>query len=557
MTTAIIILLSITTTVFLALFWYSTNHNSKIDLDNPIIKDKLEEQAAFLRSQNQAILEESRRNLDTEYNHKQQLLDSQFARELELAIEKEKLISQQSIKEEENKMRERIFQLQEKLEQREEKIDSEKIKIESIKEELRGIREDILSKKNALDLIQETREKEFKQKLESISKITEEEARKQLTDKTYQDMGQDLLTWQRKFLLQTEEDANIKAREIVALAIQRCSSEVANEFTVTNVKLDNDDDKGKLIGKGGRNIHEFEKLLGVELIIDDTPGVMTISGFSSVRRHVAKRTIELLLEDGRVHPSSIKVNHAKAQAEIAQEIADAGQWAVDELGIIDIPAKLIRILGRLRFRSSYGQNMLKHSVEMAKLAGLIAEDMNAAFSHRSKPIRVDLCMKGALFHDIGKAVNEETEPKGNHITLGEKICETFNLDPIIKKCISSHHDESYYDEDGGFCIEAAIVDACDNISGGRPGSRKEAVESYMHRMNALEKIANDTPGVDKSWIMQGGRQLWVFFDTTQIPATRMHEITKDIAKRIQTEMVYPGEIKVVGMWESQVIEYAM
>jgi ribonuclease Y len=200
--------------------------------------------------------------------------------------------------------------------------------------------------------------------------------------------------------------------------------------------------------------------------------------------------------------------------------------------------------------------MLKHSVEMAKLAALLANEMNLKFPHRERPIDVSICVKGALLHDIGKAVDEESIPHGNHVEIGEKICDTFNLDWRIRKCISSHHDESYYDPEHGFCIEAAIVDACDNISGGRLGARKETAEAYYQRMEDLEKIAEGTPGVNKCWIMRGSRELWVFFDTEKIDALKMHELTRGIAKRIQTDIKYPGEIKVVGIWEDKIVEYA-
>jgi ribonucrease Y len=201
--------------------------------------------------------------------------------------------------------------------------------------------------------------------------------------------------------------------------------------------------------------------------------------------------------------------------------------------------------------------MMKHSLEMAKLARLIAMEMNERFPNRTTPIDVDVCVKGALLHDIGKAIDEETTPKGNHITLGEQICDKFGLDWRIRKCVSSHHDESYYDPEHGFCIEAAIVDACDNISGGRLGARKETAEAYFQRMTDLEKIAETTKGVTKSWIMRGSRELWVFFDTERVTPAQMHTITRSIADRIQTEVRYPGEIKIVGLWEDKIVEYAM
>jgi ribonuclease Y len=467
-------------------------------------------------------------------------------------IHKQEEILQQQLSDLKESIAKREIQVEGKLE----RLDDEKAKIHEIKDELREIKSSLIEKKDELEEITKKQQKEFTQKLEEVAKYTQKQAKEYLLTKTKEEVGDDLLQWQTKFIQEHEEEAHIKAREIIALALQRCSSEVANEFTITTIKLRNEDEKGKIIGKSGRNIQWLEKTLGVELIIDDTPEIITVSGFSSIRRNVAKRTIELLLEDGRIHPALIEDMHEKAKAEIAQEIADGGQWAVNELNIYDFPAKLIRLIGRLKFRTSYGQNMLKHSVEMAKLAALIANDINASYPADTNPVDVDICIKGALLHDVGKGVDEDINPKADHITLGEKICDTFGLDWRIKKCVSSHHDESYYDKEHGFCIEAAIVDACDNLSGGRIGARKETAEAYYQRMNDLEKIANDTKGVTKSWIMRGSRELWVFFDTEQISSSDMLSLVQDIAQKIQTTVNYPGEIKVIGFWENKIVEYA-
>jgi ribonuclease Y len=517
----------------------------------------------LIREEKQQQVELLKNELKEKFQEKEKSLREELTAKNEIVLEKLKLTYQTEIKQEETQMRQRILELQEKVDEKEslleaklEKIDEEKNRIELLKEELKNIKQDLINKKEFLEKQEEDKNREFKEKLEKLAQISYTEARELILTKAKQEMGLELLNWQQKMLEDAEENANSKAREIVALAVQRCSSEVANEFTITTIKLANDDDKGKIIGKAGRNIQWLEKTLGVELVIDDTPEVITISGFSSIRRHIAKRTLERLLEDGRIHPASIEDMYEKSKAEIAQEIAEAGQWAVNELGIYDFPAKLIRIIGRLKFRTSYGQNQLKHSVEMAKLAALLAKEMNQKFSTKQNPIDVDICVKGALLHDIGKAVDEETQPHGNHVDLGEKICDSFGLDWRIRKCVSSHHDESYYDPEHGFCIEAAIVDACDNISGGRMGARKETAEAYFQRMEALEKVGETTPGVHKAWIMRGSRELWVFFDTEKTNPLQMHEATREIAKRIQTEVRYPGEIKVVGIWEDKLVEYA-
>jgi ribonucrease Y len=500
--------------------------------------------------------------LENEYENKNFYLKEQVERDNEMMISNLKLQTMAELKEEEREMRQRIVELQENIDRKEtslneklEKLDVEKTSVHDIKSEILELKDKIIRKQEELGQKELEQKVVFESRLSEIAGITKEQAIAKIVDEAKYEMGGELLEWQKKLLEAAEEDAIGKAREIVALAVQRCSSEVANEFTITTVKLPDEEAKGKIIGKGGRNIQWLEKTLGVEIVIDETPEVVLVSGFNSIRRHIAKKTLEKLLEDGRIHPSSIEDMYEKSKSEIAQEIAEAGQWAVNELGIYDFPAKLIRIIGRLQFRTSYGQNMLKHSVEMAKLAHLLATEMNTQFPHR-KPVDVDICVKGALLHDIGKAVDEETIPKGNHVELGEKVCDIFGLDWRIKKCVSSHHDESYYDSEHGFCIEASLVDACDNISGGRLGARKETAEAYYQRMEALEKVADTTPGVTKSWIMRGSRELWVFFDTNAVTPDQMHVATREIAKRIQTDVKYPGEIKIVGLWEDKIVEYA-
>ena len=511
-----------------------------------------------LRVQNQAELDNLQSSMLADFDSKNKLLQKDH----ELELGKAKLEALAEFKQEETVMRQRMIDLQESIDKKEtvlseklDKLETEKAHVLSLKDQIDTIKKRLDEKEADIEKAKIEQKEILDAKIEEISGLSKASARTNLLDLTKQEMGGELLEWQKKMLENAEEEASTKAREIVALAVQRCSSEVANEFTITTVKLPDEDAKGKIIGKGGRNIQWLEKTLGVELVIDETPEIVTISGFNSIRRHIAKKTLEKLLEDGRIHPASIEEMYEKSKGEIAQEIAEAGQNAVNELGIYDFPAKLIRIIGRLKYRTSYGQNMLRHSVEMAKLAALLAKEMNSQFPNRT-PIDVDVCIKGALLHDIGKAIDEETTPKGNHVDLGEKVCETFGLDWRIRKCVSSHHDESYYDPEHGFCLEAALVDACDNISGGRMGARKETAEAYYQRMESLEKIGETTPGVTKSWIMRGSRELWVFFDTEKITPGQMHVATREIAKRIQTEVKYPGEIKIIGLWEDKIVEYA-
>jgi len=567
----LILLVAVIAAGYFAYRYNRLKNNSFKSLSNQELEQKLAEKVKQLEQEKQREIDQLKHQLTQDQTTREKELRAEIWQELEsknqIVLQKKELELETKLKEEENRMRQRIIELQANLEKREvvlqerlDKLAQEREHIEQVKQDLREIKEKLQIKQAELEQREASLTEQINQQLESIAKLTRAEARQQILEQTREELGEELLLLQQKILDQVEERANEEARNIVAMAIQRCSSEVANELTITSIKLSSEDEKGKIIGKGGRNIQWLEKTLGVEIIIDETPEVVTISGFSSIRRNIAKRSLEKLLADGRIHPSSIEEMYEKAKSEIAQEIAEAGKEAVDELGIVDFPSKLVRILGRLKFRTSYGQNMLKHSIEMAKLAGLLARELNEHFPS-CKPIDVDICVKGALLHDIGKALDEEYEPKTDHVTLGEKICDMFNLDWRIKKCISSHHStggdvHSYYDKEHGFCIEAAIVDACDNISGGRPGARKESMEAYFQRLEALENIANSVEGVTKSWVMRGARELWVFFDTEKVSAARMHSITRKIAKRISSEVKFPGEIKIIGMWEDRVVEYA-
>jgi len=525
------------------------------------------EKTEAIKADKQAQLDEYKQEIRSRSQERETSIREELARKNGLISGQERLAIQQELQREEEKLRQQVIELQLSLEKKETaledkitKLEQDRARVEEFRQQLVG-REQILNQSELEITSKETLVlNDAKAKLVEIAGLSPQEARAKVLEEAQKEMGEELLSWQNKYLSNFEEQANERAMEITTLAIQRCSSEVANEFTITSVKLKGEEEKGKLIGKQGRNLQWLEKTLGVELIIDDTPETVTISGFSSVRRHIAKRTLERLLEDGRVHPASIEEMYDKSKNEIAGEIADAGQWAMNELGIYDFPAKLIRIIGRLKFRTGYGQNVLKHSVEMAKLAGLLADGLNAEFPN-SKPIDRMICVKGALLHDIGKAVDEEMTPKGNHIEIGEKICDMFDLDWKIKKCISSHHTtggdrESYMDKDKGVCLEAAVVDACDTLSGGRPGARKETAEAYFQRMEALENVAKKVPGVTKSWIMRGARELWVFFDANELNPTQVHRATRKLAREINDTIKTPQEIKIIGFREDRVVEYS-
>jgi ribonucrease Y len=508
-----------------------------------------------IKEQKQAQLNEFKTELQARFSEREQNIGEDLERRNAIVLDEARINIRKDIEKELENIREKTLTLQDVVSQKQEEVSKKYEEVIEAKQKNEEDRLALIEDQKLLSVEKDTFHATVNDKLAAIARLTPDQARAELFVQVKNDIAEDLLDYQRKSLDFAKESADEKAREIVSMAIQRCSSEVANEMTVVSVKLTSPEDKGKVIGKGGRNIQWFEKTLGVEIIVDEVPDLVTISGFSSIRRHIAKRTLELLLADGRVHPSSIEEKAEKAKAEISTEISRAGKEAVESLGIYDFPDALVRIIGRLKFRTSYGQNILKHSVEMARLAGLLAKEMNEEFGH-ARPVDVMMCIKGALLHDIGKAIDEETQPKGDHVSLGAKVCDKFGLDWRIRKCVTAHHDESYVDEKNGVSLEAILVDACDNISGGRPGARKETMEAFSQRVEALEKIADEIPGVSKSWVMRGARELWVFFDTSNVSASRMYDLTHEITGRIEAEVRYPGEIKVIGLWEDRVIEYA-
>jgi ribonuclease Y len=311
-------------------------------------------------------------------------------------------------------------------------------------------------------------------------------------------------------------------------------------MTTTSVQLPSEEMKGRIIGKEGRNIRTFEQMLGVEVIVDDTPDVVVISGFNSVRRHIAKIALEKLIQDGRIHPAKIEEATEKAKKEIAEQIKEAGEAAVYELGITNFPAKLVQLVGRLKFRTSYGQNVLKHSVEMAKLAALMAEEVGA---------EVQTVKQGALLHDIGKALDQDME--GTHVEIGKQIAKKFNLPEKIVNAIEAHHGDVEYGS-----IEAAIVDAADNISGSRPGARRDTYENYVKRLEELEAVATGFEGVDRVYAIQAGREIRVFVRPDKIDDWAATKLARDIANKIEQDLKFPGEIRVMVIRETRVVEYA-
>jgi len=393
--------------------------------------------------------------------------------------------------------------------------------------------------KEMKEKIEELKEKSQK-KLEEIANLPKEKAKEELFKRLEKEYEQDLL--QRIYKLKTEGEERFKnlAREILADVIQRYALSQAQEITTTTLTLPSEEIKGRIIGKEGRNIKTFEKLTGVEVVVDDTPESVIISGFNPIRRQIAKIALERLIKDGRIQPARIEEEVEKAKAEVESQIKEFGERAVYETGIVDLPPKLISLLGRLYFRTSYGQNVLLHSIEVAHLAAALAEELGAD---------VKTAKKAGLLHDIGKAIDQQIQ--GSHVDIGIKILEKFNQPKEVIEAMKAHHEE-YPPE----TIEAVLVKVADQISGARPGARKDTLENYLQRLKELEDIALSFPGVEKAYAIQAGREIRVFVRPEEIGDLEAFKLAKDIAGKIQQELNYPGEIRVNVIRETRVVEYA-
>ena len=475
----------------------------------------------------------------------QRLIEDAQAREKEIILEaKAKALSiTEAAKKEEVEFRQQILRAQSRLDRREGEFDQKLDRLEKEKQTLEKKNADIEALRQEIENVKQAQVA----KLEQVAGLTTEEAKKILLESTEQKLREELTGLSRKLVLQARDEADRKARDLITQAMEGVAADVTAEMTTTTVTLPSEEMKGRIIGKEGRNIKAFEQLMGVEIIVDDTPDTVLISGFNSIRRYVAKLTLEKLLKDGRIHPARIEELYDKTKHEVAEMIREAGDNAVQELGIINFPPKLVQLVGRLKFRTSYGQNILQHSLEMAKIATLMGEELGAD---------INIVKQGALLHDIGKALDQEIE--GTHVEIGKRIAEKFNLDPRVVNAIESHH----YDTDVGpsktehMSIEAAIVDVADAISSSRPGARRDSFENYVKRLEDLENIARSFAGVEKSYAVQAGREVRVFVVPDQVDDWAATKMAREIANKIEGELKYPGEIKVNVIREKRVIEYA-
>jgi ribonucrease Y len=427
------------------------------------------------------------------------------------------------------KTEDRLIKKEEFLDKRQLDIDKE---IEQVKEKVSEIKT-IREKAEAL-------EKERYEELQKVSKLTEEEAKESLVVEIERKFEEDMTVRLQKLENSGSEKIEGRAKEILTSSIQRLANSVSSEIFSTTVAIPSDEIKGKIIGKEGRNIKAFERVSGVEIIVDDTPGLITISSYDSVRRQVARVALENLIADGRIQPAKIEEMMERAKQEINKIIKEKGEAATYECGVFNLDPRIVSILGRLHFRTSYGQNVLQHSVEMSHIAGMLATEIGA---------NVAVAKAGALLHDIGKAVDHEIA--GTHVDIGRRILQKFGADEKIIRAMESHHGEYPYST-----LESYIVQSADAISGARPGARRDSVENYLKRLGELEAIATSVSGVEKAYALQAGRELRIFVTPSQVNDLEAKTLARDIAVRIENELKYPGEIRVVVIRESRTIEFA-
>ncbi|MCD6500857.1 ribonuclease Y [bacterium] len=412
-------------------------------------------------------------------------------------------------------------------------------KISALEEKEKEFGKKVKKLREMKEKLEEARE-EAQKKLSKIAQLSQKEAKEELLRNIEKEYSRELEERIQKLSKEGEEKFKQRAQEIIASTIQRYALSQAQEITTTTLNLPSDEIKGKIIGKEGRNIKAFEKLTGVEILVDDTPETVIISGFNPVRRQIAKIALERLIQDGRIQPARIEEQVKRAKEEVESQIAEFGKNAIYETGIVDLPEKIVSLLGRLYFRTSYGQNVLLHSIEVAHLASGLAEEIGAD---------PKVAKKAGLLHDIGKAVDREIE--GSHVDIGIKILEKFGVEKEVITAMKAHHEE--YEPE---TLEAILVKVADQISGARPGARKDTLENYLRRLKELEDIALSFTGVEKAYAIQAGREIRVFVRPEEIGDLEAYKLARDIAGRIHQELNYPGEIKVNVIRETRVIEYA-
>jgi len=432
--------------------------------------------------------------------------------------------------------RNEIQRLERRYLQKEESLDRKMESLERKEEALAKKEQELFDKNKELDDLLQKQTAE----LERISGLTTEEARTMILDNVREELKRETAQIIKEEEARAKEEAEKRAREIVALAIQKGAVDIVAETTVSVVPLPNDEMKGRIIGREGRNIRALETLTGVDLIIDDTPEAVILSGFDPIRRETARIALEKLINDGRIHPARIEEMVEKAQQEIEQQIREEGEQAAFEAGVPNLHPELIKLLGRLKFRTSYGQNVLKHSLEVAYLAGTMAAELG---------VDAELAKRAGLLHDIGKAVDHEME--GPHVTIGADIARKYKENPEVIHCIMAHHGDQEAET-----VEAVLVQAADAISAARPGARRETLETYLKRLEKLEEIADSFEGIEKSYAIQAGREIRIMVKPDVVDDIQAAHLSREIGKKIEEKLEYPGQIKVIVIRETRHVEYA-
>ena len=453
-----------------------------------------------------------------------------------LEIKEESIKNKNELERESKERRSELQRYEKRVLSKEEALDKRSEAIEKREASFTAKEEQLKQREKKVDELSQQRVQE----LERISGLTSEQAKEYLLKTVEEDVKHDTAKMIKEMEAQAKEEADKKAKECVVTAIQRCAADHVAETTISVVQLPNDEMKGRIIGREGRNIRTLETLTGVELIIDDTPEAVVLSGFDPIRREVARIALEKLIVDGRIHPARIEEMVEKAQKEVDSMIREEGESAALEVGVHGIHPELIKLLGRMKFRTSYGQNALKHSIEVAHLSGLLAGEIG---------VDVRLAKRAGLLHDIGKSIDHDVE--GSHIQIGVDLCRKYKESATVINAVEAHHGDVEPES-----LIACVVQAADTISAARPGARRETLETYTNRLKQLEDIANQFKGVEKSFAIQAGREIRIMVVPEQVSDADMVLLARDIAKQVEFELEYPGQIKVNVIRESRVTDYA-
>ncbi len=453
-----------------------------------------------------------------------------------LEIKEESLRTKNELDKETKERRAELQKYERRVLSKEESLDKKMEAVEKRDTNLTRKEEELGKRKQEVDELEQKRQQE----LERISGLTSEQAKEYLLKTVEDEVKHETAVMIKAYESRAKEEAEKKARDCIVSAIQRCSADHVAEMTISVVQLPNDEMKGRIIGREGRNIRTLETLTGVELIIDDTPDAVVLSGFDPVRREVARIALEKLILDGRIHPARIEEMVEKAQREVETVIKEEGEAATLEVGVHGIHPELVKLLGRMYFRTSYGQNVLKHSIEVAQLAGLLAEEVGCD---------VKTAKRAGLLHDIGKSIDREME--GTHVQIGVDLCRRYKESPVVINAVEAHHGDVEPES-----LIACLVQAADTISAARPGARRETLETYTNRLKQLEDITNSFKGVEKSFAIQAGREIRVMVVPEVVSDSDMILMARDISKQIEDQMEYPGQIKISVIRESRAVDYA-